>query len=112
MLFRSRFPDLPKLKPEELAELRTLAQIVEHMGGKLGPGETSSTPVIAPMSTTLASRSGRAARGRGRRGERLALRSRRRDPSAAAPDVLYAWRALFERSVRAASRTNRRLERA
>jgi acyl carrier protein len=30
------YPDLPKLKPEELAELRTLGQIVEHIGAKLG----------------------------------------------------------------------------
>ena len=33
---QTSYPDLPKLKPEELAELRTLAQIIEHMGGKLG----------------------------------------------------------------------------
>ena len=33
---QTRYPDLPKLKPEELAELRTLGQIVEHIGGKLG----------------------------------------------------------------------------
>jgi NAD(P)-dependent dehydrogenase (short-subunit alcohol dehydrogenase family) len=33
---QTRFADLPKLKPEELAELRTLGQIVNHMGSKLG----------------------------------------------------------------------------
>jgi acyl carrier protein len=44
---QTRYPDLPKLKPEELAELRTLAQIIEHMGGKL------STPVSALAATVV-----------------------------------------------------------
>jgi len=30
---QDRFPDLPRLNPEELAEMRTLGQIVERMGG-------------------------------------------------------------------------------
>ncbi len=45
---QSLYPDLPKLKPEELAELRTLGQIVEHIGAKLGAHATNSTPVILP----------------------------------------------------------------
>ena len=49
---QSIYPDLPKLKPEELAELRTLGQIVEHIGAKLGTSTKSSVPVIAPAITT------------------------------------------------------------
>ena len=45
---QSLYPDLPKLKPEELAELRTLGQIVEHIGAKLGTSTKSSVPVIVP----------------------------------------------------------------
>ena len=44
----SPLPDLPKLKPEELAELRTLGQIVEHIGAKLGTHSVSTTSVIIP----------------------------------------------------------------
>ena len=48
------YPDLPKLKPEELAELRTLGQIVEHIGAKLGAApaarvEEIAAPVIPPV---------------------------------------------------------------
>ncbi len=52
---QTSYPDLPKLKPEELAELRTLGQIVEHIGGKLGasnitPAVTAPVPVaVAPV---------------------------------------------------------------
>ena len=47
---QAQYPDLPRLKPEELAELRTLAQIIDHMGGKLGgAGESLSAPVPAPV---------------------------------------------------------------
>ena len=45
---QSLYPDLPKFKPEELAELRTLGQIVEHIGAKLGTSTNSSVPVIVP----------------------------------------------------------------
>ena len=56
---QTRYPDLPKLKPEELAELRTLAQIIEHMGGKLGAPEApvkvpALAPVIAPLPAVAA----------------------------------------------------------
>ena len=47
---QTRYPDLPKLKPEELAELRTLAQIIAHMGGKLG----ASVPVVAAVTPVIA----------------------------------------------------------
>jgi acyl carrier protein len=43
---QTHYPELPKLKPEELAELRTLAQIIEHMGGKLG-APLMTAPVVA-----------------------------------------------------------------
>jgi acyl carrier protein len=42
---QTRYADLPKLKPEELAELRTLAQIVAHIGGKLGASAVAPAPV-------------------------------------------------------------------
>ena len=29
------YPNMPPVNPEELAELRTLAQIIDHMGNKL-----------------------------------------------------------------------------
>ncbi|MDX1992332.1 MAG: beta-ketoacyl synthase N-terminal-like domain-containing protein [bacterium] len=41
---RDRFPELPQLKPEELAELRTLAQIVDFMKEKAGGVVTSPNP--------------------------------------------------------------------
>jgi NAD(P)-dependent dehydrogenase (short-subunit alcohol dehydrogenase family) len=48
---QTSYPDLPKLKPEELAELRTLGQIVQHMGGKLGgSGAIVSEPALAAPS--------------------------------------------------------------
>jgi hypothetical protein len=51
---QSLYPDLPKLKPEELAELRTLGQIVEHIGAKLGATpvamvDEAVTPVTPPV---------------------------------------------------------------
>jgi acyl carrier protein len=48
---QTRYPDLPKLKPEELAELRTLGQIVEHIGGKLG-ASTVAPIAVAPVVVT------------------------------------------------------------
>ena len=45
---QSLYPDLPKLKPEELAELRTLGQIVEHIGAKLGTHSVSTPSIIIP----------------------------------------------------------------
>ncbi len=38
---RDQFPELPQLKPEELAELRTLGQIVEYMNAHIGGGVPS-----------------------------------------------------------------------
>ncbi len=38
---QERFPELPRLNPDELAEMRTLGQIVERMSG-------GATPTIAP----------------------------------------------------------------
>ena len=49
---QTRYPDLPKLKPEELAELRTLGQIVEHIGGKLGASSTVAPVAVAPAVAT------------------------------------------------------------
>ncbi|MDJ0901116.1 MAG: beta-ketoacyl synthase N-terminal-like domain-containing protein [Xenococcus sp. MO_188.B8] len=42
------FPDLPPVNPEELAELRTLAQIVGYLGKRTSPQMTVSQP--APVS--------------------------------------------------------------
>jgi acyl carrier protein len=50
---QSLYPDLPKLKPEELAELRTLGQIVEHIGAKLGSTSTNDSPVVVPVATPV-----------------------------------------------------------
>ncbi len=44
---RQRFEELPGLAPEELAELRTLGQIVAHLEGKLASAGTA--PVVAPV---------------------------------------------------------------
>ena len=41
------FPDLPPVNPEQLAELRTLAQIVEYMGNKPPSIEVESSPAAA-----------------------------------------------------------------
>jgi len=41
-------PDLPPVNPEELSELRTLGQIVEHMTAEIQSG---STPVAVPPAT-------------------------------------------------------------
>jgi acyl carrier protein len=49
---QTRYPDLPKLKPEELAELRTLGQIVEHIGGKLGASTTAPVAVAQAVTAT------------------------------------------------------------
>ncbi|MCC6973029.1 MAG: acyltransferase domain-containing protein [Anaerolineae bacterium] len=54
---RDQFPELPQMKPEELAELRTLGQIVDYMNAHLGgksaapeaaPAAPPPAPVIAP----------------------------------------------------------------
>jgi hypothetical protein len=50
---QTRFADLPKLKPEELAELRTLGQIVNHMGSKLGGGAVVNAPSAAPVAPVM-----------------------------------------------------------
>ncbi len=42
---QSSYPDLPQVNPEELAELRTLGQIVHHMGANLQVGRSGSAPV-------------------------------------------------------------------
>jgi acyl carrier protein/NAD(P)-dependent dehydrogenase (short-subunit alcohol dehydrogenase family) len=44
---RDRFPGLPQLKPEELAELRTLGEIVDYMGDHTG----SSNGVVSNGAT-------------------------------------------------------------
>ena len=49
---QSLYPDLPKLKPEELAELRTLGQIVEHIGAKLGATSINDAPVCRACGDT------------------------------------------------------------
>jgi acyl carrier protein len=55
---QTRYPDLPKLKPEELAELRTLAQIIEHMGAAVAPTSADLAPapvvpVVVPTSVSV-----------------------------------------------------------
>ena len=53
-MMRQRFEELPGLAPEELAELRTLGQIVAHLEGKLASAGAASAvapdpvPVVAP----------------------------------------------------------------
>ncbi len=55
---QTQFPDLPKVQPEVLAELRTLRQIIDHMSAS---GECPSTPTpaaapepVAPAPVVLA----------------------------------------------------------
>ncbi len=43
---QSLYPDLPQVNPEELAELRTLGQITDHMGASLQAGQNELTPVV------------------------------------------------------------------
>ncbi len=45
---RDEFTQLPQFSPEELAELRTLGQIVDYMRDSLNNGQTVSTPEAAP----------------------------------------------------------------
>ncbi|PJF26675.1 MAG: hypothetical protein CUN52_15525, partial [Phototrophicales bacterium] len=47
---RDQYPQLPQLKAEELGELRTLQQIVEFMGERVGAG-ASSTPTPTPVTS-------------------------------------------------------------
>jgi acyl transferase domain-containing protein len=59
------FTDLPAINPEELGELRTLAEIVEHMGKQLSPVEVKTAtqvvnienpvfqPDLAPLTQSL-----------------------------------------------------------
>jgi len=42
---QSLYPDLPQVNPEELAELRTLGQITDHMGASLQASHTDLAPV-------------------------------------------------------------------
>ncbi|MGB0389585.1 MAG: phosphopantetheine-binding protein, partial [Ardenticatenaceae bacterium] len=46
---QSRYPQMPKLKPEELGELRTLGQIVDHTQAAMG---VTSTNGAAPSAST------------------------------------------------------------
>jgi acyl carrier protein/NAD(P)-dependent dehydrogenase (short-subunit alcohol dehydrogenase family) len=46
---RDRYPELPQLKPEELAELRTLQQIVDYMNAH--GGSSAPEPIAAPVAT-------------------------------------------------------------
>jgi malonyl CoA-acyl carrier protein transacylase len=48
---RERAPGLPEVKPTDLATLRTLGQIVEHMRAA---GEPAAAPTSAPTATTAA----------------------------------------------------------
>jgi acyl carrier protein len=50
---QSRYADLPRLKPEELAELRTLAQIVEHIGAKLGGARVTAPEPVESVYQSL-----------------------------------------------------------
>ncbi|MEQ9028585.1 MAG: phosphopantetheine-binding protein, partial [Aggregatilineales bacterium] len=47
---RDQFPELPQLKPEELAELRTLGEIVDYMHNNAGG--SSPTPPTSPAPTS------------------------------------------------------------
>jgi len=44
-------PDLPELNPEDLAELRTLGEIVEYMKSKAKPDATVSAPALVAIET-------------------------------------------------------------
>ena len=44
---QTRFADLPRLKPEDLVELRTLGQIVAHMDSRLNGAEAAAVPAEA-----------------------------------------------------------------
>ena len=47
------YPDLPELNPEEMAELKTLAEIVDHIKGHLaGAGPTTAQPAQAGTFST------------------------------------------------------------
>ncbi len=54
---QDELPSLPELNPEDLAECRTLGEIVSYMNSKLGsaPIAPAATPVAAPVSTATAS---------------------------------------------------------
>jgi acyl carrier protein len=41
------FPDLPQMNPEELAELRTLRQIVDYMGKQAPPQQNAVSQLVA-----------------------------------------------------------------
>ncbi len=47
---QERFPQLPKIDPEALAELRTLGQVTEHLGQGLSSltSQTQTLPVVQP----------------------------------------------------------------
>jgi acyl transferase domain-containing protein len=51
---RDQFPELPQLKPEELAELRTLAQIADYMRVNGSSAPTSTVPVATPAAQSSA----------------------------------------------------------
>jgi acyl carrier protein len=54
------YPDLPELNPEEMAELKTLAEIVDHIKGHLAAPSATTTQQAAPgsVSTVEATRRG------------------------------------------------------
>jgi hypothetical protein len=54
------YPDLPELNPEEMAELKTLAEIVDHIKGHLaqaGPATTQPAQPVASSAEEAVSRS-------------------------------------------------------
>ena len=51
---REREPNLPEVKPAELATLRTLGQIIDHMRAAGGAGFAAAPTFAAPAATHVA----------------------------------------------------------
>ena len=51
----NQVPELPELKPEDLAELRTLQEIVDHVQSKLQPASAAPAVSVAPPAASSGS---------------------------------------------------------
>ncbi|MEZ9336221.1 hypothetical protein AB4171_26375, partial [Vibrio sp. 10N.286.51.A4] len=49
---QDQLPTLPELNPEDLAECRTLGEIVDYMNSKLAPSSEAATVAPATESTS------------------------------------------------------------
>jgi len=49
---QERYPDLPKINPDDLTELRTLQEIVDYISGQSGGVSMPSVPAIVPSTPT------------------------------------------------------------